>query len=160
MGRYKFMRKRRIFKLEKNERRKEIVSKLTGRTLMVYFVLLNKGMIGVRDLQKNLGLSSPSVAKYHLDKLVELSLIENQKGIYHLVKKADIPVLTSWILIGRHLFPKALFIAIFFSNLFIFYLIFIYSYWNKDSLFVILLGSAITLYTWLEVIFQYKNKPI
>lgn len=137
-----------------------IVKDLNGRTLMVYFVLLNKKSIGVRDLQRHLELSSPSVAKYHLEKLVNLNLVKNRNGIYHLDKKADLPLLTSWVLIGKHLLPKAIFAAIFFTILFISYLIFIYSYWNKDSLFVILLGAGIMIYVWLDVILQFKNKPI
>ena len=68
--------------------RDEIVKHLHGRTLMVYFVLLNKKLIGVRDLQRHLDLSSPSVAKYHLEKLVNLNLVENRNGVYHL----DLPV--------------------------------------------------------------------
>ncbi len=52
--------------------RDELISNLTGRTLMIYFVLLNKKSIGVRELQRHLDLSSPSVAKYHLEKLVNL----------------------------------------------------------------------------------------
>ena len=77
--------------------RDEIVKDLNGRTLMVYFVLLNKKSIGVRDLQRHLELSSPSVAKYHLEKLVNLHLVENRNGIYHLERKADLPLLTSWV---------------------------------------------------------------
>jgi hypothetical protein len=140
--------------------RDAIVKDLNGRTLMVYFVLLNKKSIGVRDLQRHLELSSPSVAKYHLEKLVNLKLVENRNGIYHLEKKADLPLLTSWVLIGRHLLPKVIFAALFFTILFFGYLIFIYSYWNKDSLFVILLGVGIMIYVWLDVIIQFKNKPI
>ena len=140
--------------------RDEIVKNLTGRTLMIYFVLLNKKSIGVRDLQRHLDLSSPSVAKYHLEKLVNLNLVENRNGIYHLDRKADLPLLTSWVLIGKYLLPRVIFAAIFFTFLFIGYLIFIYSYWNKDSIFVILLGVAIMIYVWLDVILQFKNKPI
>jgi hypothetical protein len=151
-----------ISKTKDNEdlNRDAIVKDLNGRTLMVYFVLLNKKSIGVRDLQRHLELSSPSVAKYHLEKLVNLKLVENRNGIYHLEKKADLPLLTSWVLIGKHLLPKAIFAATFFTILFIGYLIFIYSYWNKDSLFVILLGVGIMIYAWLDVILQYKHKPI
>ena len=138
----------------------EIVKNLNGRTLMVYFVLLNKKSIGVRDLQRHLELSSPSVAKYHLDKLVNLKLVENRNGIYHLEKKADLPLLTSWVLIGKRLIPRVIFAAIFFTCLFVGYIIFIYSYWNKDSLFVILFGTVILIYVWLDVILQLKNKPI
>lgn len=140
--------------------RDKIVSNLTGRTLMIYFVLLNKKTIGVRELQRHLDLSSPSVAKYHLEKLVELHLVENRNGIYHLDRKADLPLLTSWLLIGKFLIPKVMFAAIFFTTLFIGYLLFIYSKWNKDSLFVILLGCGIMIYMWLDVIIQFKRKPI
>ena len=140
--------------------RNEIVSNLTGRTLMVYFVLLSKKTIGVRELQRHLDLSSPSVAKYHLEKLVNLHLVENRNGVYHLDSKADLPLLTSWVLIGKTLLPKVIFAAIFFTTLFICYLLFIYSNWNKDSIFVIILGCGIMLYIWLDVFFQFRRKPI
>lgn len=140
--------------------RDEIVKNLNGRTLMVYFVLLNKKFIGVRELQRHLELSSPSVAKYHLEKLVNLHLVENRNGIYHLERKADLPILTSWVLVGKQLIPRAIFAAIFFTFLFIGYLFFVYTYWNKDSLFVILFGIAIMVYVWLDVILQFKHKPI
>jgi hypothetical protein len=140
--------------------RDEIVKNLNGRTLMVYFVLLNKKLIGVRDLQRHLELSSPSVAKYHLEKLVDLRLVENRNGIYHLERKADLPLLTSWVLIGKQLIPRAIFAAIFFTFLFIGYVILVYTYWNKDSLFVIIFGTLILIYVWSDVIFQFKRKPI
>ncbi|MHA2125893.1 MAG: winged helix-turn-helix domain-containing protein [Promethearchaeota archaeon] len=140
--------------------RDEIIKTLTGRTLMVYFVLLNKKSIGVRELQRHLDLSSPSVSKYHLEKLVKINLIENRNGIYHLDKKADLPLLTSWVLIGKILLPKVIFVAFFFTILFVGYLTFIYTHWNKDSLFVILFGTIIMVYVWLDVILHLKNKPI
>ena len=140
--------------------RDEVLSNLTGRTLMIYFVLLNKKTIGVRELQRHLNLSSPSVAKYHLEKLVNLHLIENRSGSYHLDKKADLPLLTSWVLIGKKLIPKVIFAAIFLTTLFIGYLLFIYTYWNKDSMFVILFGVIIMIYLWFDVILQLKRKPI
>ncbi len=141
-------------------KRDELISNLTGRTLMIYFVLLNKKSIGVRELQRHLDLSSPSVAKYHLEKLVNLHLIENRNGIYHLDKKADLPLLTSWVLMGKQLLPKVLFAAILFTSFFIGYLLFVYSYWNKDSMFFILFGIILMVYIWFEVIIQFKRKPI
>ena len=140
--------------------RENLIKTLTGRTLMVYFFLLNKKLIGVRELQRQLNLSSPSVAKYHLEKLEDLDLVENRNGIYHLNKKANLPVLTSWILIGRQLLPKVMFAAIFFTTLFFGYLIFVYSYWNKDSMFVILIGILLLIYLWFDVYLQYKRKPM
>ena len=155
-------KKKKALSIKKTEKlnRDKIVNNLTGRTLMIYFVLLNKKTIGVRELQRHLDLSSPSVAKYHLEKLVDLHLVENRNGIYHLDRKADLPLLTSWILIGKILIPKAIFAAILFTTLFIGYLLFVYSKWNKDSLFVILLGCGIMIYIWLDVFFQFRRKPI
>jgi hypothetical protein len=147
-------------KIENNLDRDEIVKNLHGQTLMIYFVLLNKKSIGVRDLQRHLNLSSPSVAKYHLEKLVNLNLVENKSGVYHLNKKANLPVLTSWVLLGKIFLPRVIFAAIFFTILFFGYIFFVYTYWNKDSLFVMLFGIAILGYVWLDVIFQFKNKPI
>ena len=143
-----------------NLNRDKLVSNLTGRTLMIYFVLLNKKSIGVRELQRHLDLSSPSVAKYHLEKLVNLHLIENRNGIYHLDKKADLPLLTSWVLMGKFLLPKVLFAAVLLTSLFIGYLLFVYSYWNKDSMFFILFGLILMVYIWFEVITQFRRKPI
>ena len=143
-----------------NLNRDKLVSNLTGRTLMIYFVLLNKKSIGVRELQRHLDLSSPSVAKYHLEKLVNLHLIENRNGIYHLDKKANLPLLTSWVLMGKFLLPKVLFAAVLFTSLFIGYLLFVYSYWNKDSMFFILFGLILMVYIWFEVITQFRRKPI
>ena len=143
-----------------NLNRNELISNLTGRTLMIYFVLLNKKSIGVRELQRHLDLSSPSVAKYHLEKLVNLHLIENRNGIYHLDKKADLPLLTSWVLMGKFLLPKVLFAAVLFTFLFIGYLLFVYSYWNKDSMFFILFGLILMVYIWFEVIIHFRRKPI
>ncbi|MHA1916266.1 MAG: hypothetical protein ACW986_17235 [Promethearchaeota archaeon] len=140
--------------------RDEIVKNLNGTTLMVYFVLLNKKQIGVRELQRHLDLSSPSVAKYHLEKLFNLHLLQNRNGIYHLIRKADLPILTSWILIGKKLIPKAIFASIFFTFVFIGYLVFIYSNWNKDSIFVIILGLSFMIYTWVDVVLQLRHKPI
>jgi hypothetical protein len=140
--------------------RDDITKNLNGRTLMVYFVLLNKKSIGVRDLQRHLDLSSPSVAKYHLEKLTNLHLVENRNGIYHLERKANLPLLTSWVLIGKQLIPRVIFAAIFFTILFIGYLFLVYTYWNKDSLFVLLFGIAILVYVWFDVILHFKRKPI
>jgi hypothetical protein len=140
--------------------RDNIVKNLNGTTLMVYFVLLNKKLIGVRELQRHLDLSSPSVAKYHLEKLVNLDLVKNINGIYHLHRKADLPLLTSWILIGKQLFPRAIFAASFFTFVLLGYFLFIYSNWNKDSIFVMVIGLSVVIYAWIDVILKLKHKPI
>jgi DNA-binding transcriptional ArsR family regulator len=56
---------------------KDPLTKLGGNSLRVYIVLLEKSRknpVGVRELQRYLGFKSPSSAKHHLDRLVELGL--------------------------------------------------------------------------------------
>ncbi|MCF2140346.1 MAG: hypothetical protein K9W44_09870 [Candidatus Lokiarchaeota archaeon] len=138
----------------------EIQKKLNGTTLMVYFVLLNKHNTGVRELQRNLELSSPSVARYHLDKLVELNLVSNNNGVYQLQHKADIPVLSTWVLLGRWLLPRSIFMAIFTTCFFIGYLGFIFFTWNRDSAIVIIFGIVILIYLWYDVFYHLNHRPI
>ena len=48
---------------------------LTGTGLRAYLALLKAGRpVGVRELQRMLGLSSPSTARHHLERLVQLGL--------------------------------------------------------------------------------------
>ena len=51
-----------------------LASELQGNTLRVYWYLINssKTSVGPRDVQRKMGFSSPNLAVYHLDKLVEL----------------------------------------------------------------------------------------
>ncbi len=60
----------------------EIVSKLKGNTLRTYWALLSSedGVVGVRELQRELGFSSPALAAYHLNKLVDFNLAVNERG--------------------------------------------------------------------------------
>ena len=72
-------------KEQNSERSRELdlEAELRGRTLRVYFELLStKGPVGPRELQRKLGLSSPSLAAYHLDKLVDLKLVRRERGEY------------------------------------------------------------------------------
>ncbi|GAB4327375.1 MAG: hypothetical protein Kow0069_34250 [Promethearchaeota archaeon] len=139
--------------------REEVASKLTGRTLQVYLVLLNVGEIGVRELQKRLGLSSPSVAHFYLQKIADLGLARGRGGTYRLTRKADLPVLTTWVLVGQNILPKSAFAATFVTILLLGYLSFVYATWNPDSFFAILIGAAAMFYLWFDAISQWKRKP-
>ena len=58
-------------------------SSLSGRTLNVYRLLYREGKpLGVHDVQTKLGLSSPSLAVYHLNKLKEEGWVEQREGGY------------------------------------------------------------------------------
>ena len=66
----------------------ELESDLRGNTLRVYWYMLQKGeAVGVREVQRALGMSSPSVASHHLSKLADMELVEKRfDNSYELVK--------------------------------------------------------------------------
>ncbi|MHA2027984.1 MAG: hypothetical protein ACW99A_17355 [Candidatus Kariarchaeaceae archaeon] len=61
---------------------------IKGKTLDVYYYLIrNEGYHGVREIQRALGYTSPNLAKYHLNKLLEAQAVsKNEYGQYGLIK--------------------------------------------------------------------------
>ncbi|MHB8567579.1 MAG: hypothetical protein ACYC7D_13640 [Nitrososphaerales archaeon] len=82
---------------------------LTGTTMKVYRFLMKAGKpIGPRELQKQLGLSSPSVAAFHLDKLERTGLaMKNDQGEY----SVNVIYLKHYVRLRRYLIPRYMFHA-------------------------------------------------
>ncbi|MGD6809860.1 MAG: helix-turn-helix domain-containing protein [Candidatus Bathyarchaeia archaeon] len=83
---------------------------LRGTTLDIYRLLLTTNEpLGIREIQRVLNLSSPSVVQYHLEKLERAKLLRKEKGNYVINKV----VLDNCVLISRFLVPRYLFYAFF-----------------------------------------------
>jgi hypothetical protein len=88
----------------------ENTNELTGTALAVYRLLLTSSKpLGIRETQRTLGLSSPSVAQYHLTKLESLGLVKKVDGNY----VVDTVILQNCVRISNRLFPKYLFYSLF-----------------------------------------------
>ncbi|MCS7386015.1 MAG: hypothetical protein NDF55_04685 [archaeon GB-1867-005] len=94
---------------------------LKGKTLLVYRYMLKVGRpVGVREIQRALKFSSPSLAHYHLSKLQEAGLIgKNRNGLYEIQGFVKVDVLYGLIKIGRLTLPRYFFYAIFFASTFL-----------------------------------------
>jgi len=87
----------------------EVEDLLKGTTLKVYRFLLKSGKpVGVREVQRALRLSSPSLAAYHLSKLEEAGLLRREKGNY----SVDKVFLKGMVKIRRFLIPRYLFYSV------------------------------------------------
>jgi hypothetical protein len=83
-------------------------SDLKGVDLKVYRLLLKSTKpVGIREVQRKLNLSSPSLAQYHLIKLERQGLLRKEQGNYT-VKKVK---LHNQVKIKNALVPKHLFYA-------------------------------------------------
>jgi DNA-binding transcriptional ArsR family regulator len=80
-------------------------SGLQGVTLKVYlYVVKKKGLAGPRDVMRGVGLSSPSVAYRHLQKLENMGLLtKNDYGNYVVKEKVAV---RGYVWVGRILVPN------------------------------------------------------
>ncbi|MHA2252356.1 MAG: hypothetical protein ACXAD7_18465 [Candidatus Kariarchaeaceae archaeon] len=69
-------------------KRKTKKIKIEGKTIDVYYFLIrNEGYHGVREIQRTMGYSSPNLARYHLNKLIDAGIItKNVHGQYGIEK--------------------------------------------------------------------------
>jgi hypothetical protein len=138
----------------------EIVSKLKGNTLRTYWALLSskEGVIGVRELQRELGFSSPALAAYHLNKLVDFNLAINERGDYRLVKEVKVGVLKQYIKLGSFLFPRYVLYASMFTTFFIILLTKLNEV-SFYSIYALTVSFLATLVSWFETIKIWQQKP-
>ena len=145
----------------------EIESHLKGKTLQIYWYLLRDptSSVGVREVQRSLGLSSPSVAAHHLDKLLNLGLVEKTiRGEYLLNQEVKVGLLKFFSRMGRFLVPRYLFYAIWLSTMFSIYVV-VYNMilyqptGSVHNLAAILFGVVANIVLWLETVRLWKEKP-
>lgn len=95
---------------------------LRGLTLKVYrFILKSDRPIGIREVQRGLNLSSPTLALYHINKLEEAGLIKKELNGY----VADRIVLENLVRFRRFLIPRNFFYTIFLTTSLIFMVVFL-----------------------------------
>ena len=111
----------------------------------------------MREIQKDLGFSSPSVAFHHLDKLVNLGIVaKDEYDRYVLVKKVDTGILSAFVNVGRLALPRLGFYAAFFSTIAAAYLLLD---WRVLDLYAVIgtVGGAAIF--WYEAWRVWRRKP-
>lgn len=137
-----------------------VASKLKGNTLRVYWYLLQSShtTVGPRELQRRLGFSSPALAVYHLEKLMELGLIRKIRGEYQLVRVVNVGVLKQFFKLGTFILPRYSLYAVMFTTLLIFYLTQFRDI-NFYSIFGLIFGVLATGILWYETFKALVQKP-
>jgi len=83
-------------------------TRLSGTTYKVYrYMLKQSAPVGVSDVQKGTGLSSPSLAQYHIKKLLQMELVREEPGGYVVdrsvlayivrVRRVSVPVQSAYV---------------------------------------------------------------
>ena len=135
---------------------------LRGKAWKVYWLLLKNGRpMSVREVQKALRFSSPSVAQHHLEQLRELGLVQKQEvgGHYSLVSEVKIGVLRHFVRLGRILFPRYFFYAVFSTTFYLIYLLLLMQGFTRENLFIIIFGAIVSAIFWYEAIRIWSLRP-
>ncbi len=85
---------------------------LRGKTQEVYLLIIKSNQpVGVREIQRTLRFSSPSLVHYHLEKLKNEGLVKEEAGGY----VADRVMLSQMVRFRGTLVPRFFFYFLFFS---------------------------------------------
>ena len=135
---------------------------LRGNTLRVYWYMLNQNeSVGVREVQRAIGMSSPSVASHHLSKLVSLDLVEQQSDNTYRVKQVvKVGVLRNFIAFRGRFLPRYTFVAMFFTMYTLAYLVLcLIAPLNLfDRYIALAIGIIGSIFAWWESIRLWKLK--
>ncbi len=98
---------------------------LQGTALRIYWHLIRQRTpTGIRDIQRALRLSSPSLVRHHLDHLEQAGLVQQTREGPVAVRNIRVGALEMFIGFGRLQLPRQIFYAAFFSTILIFFVIF------------------------------------
>jgi predicted DNA-binding transcriptional regulator len=136
-------------------------AELKGNTLRVYIYALKKRKVGVREVQRALLMSNPSLAQYHLNKLRELGLVSEVNGEYEVVGEVKVDVMRDFLRLGTLIVPRFIFYAVIFT-VFAVYLAFLgYPYFGLVPVlewFTAVLAVAAVVF-WYEAVRAWRSAP-
>lgn len=144
----------------------KIELELRGKALVIYWHLLTRSQndFGVREIQRALDYSSPSIVSHHLQKLIDLGLVEKTpSNRYYLKKTVKVGVLKHFTQIRGILLPRYVFVAVFFTFTLAVYLLLIIlglPVSAFDRLLALALCIIGILFGWFETWRLYKLRII
>jgi predicted DNA-binding transcriptional regulator len=135
-------------------------SQLKGNTLRTYIYVVTHKKTGVREVQRELHLSSSSLAQYHLSKLVDLGLLTEQGGEYFLADQIHVDVLKDFLKLGSLIVPRFIFYAVFFTIVTGFFgVLALYRPFSELDLFFIALLLVASGLFWYEALRAWLRGP-
>jgi len=101
------------------------------------------------------------VAQHHLEQLRQLGLVKKEEigGTYALTTEVKIGVLRHFVKLGRLLFPRYFFYAIFSTSFYLFYVFALMHGFTRENLFILIFGAIVTGIFWLEAARIWSMKP-
>ena len=130
---------------------------ITGNTLRVYLHLVTHGPCELREVQRGVGLSTPSLASYHLGRLSESGYVkQDPEGKYVAIREASKEILSGYSRVGTALVPQFFFFTVLFTILIIFF-----SYQAMYSpgftTYLVAVSLAVVVLLWYETLRLWRR---
>ena len=117
-------------------------------------------MVGIREVQRALGFSSPSIAVHHLEKLHDLGLVDKKgTGEYVLEEEVKVGILRLFAHMGRFIVPRYFFYSLLFTTMLATYLAVCMIGQIFPSYYALVFGSIGTIVFWFETVKLWRAKP-
>lgn len=133
--------------------------RIHGTTWDVYLCLLtSREPLGAREVWRRLDLSSPSLAQYHIGKLLELEMIQPIPGGKYLVKGgAQVDLLNGFIRLKGRLVPRFVLYGAFLTGVLFAYLTLWPFRGDFRDLVTLVACTFASVALYLEAYSQYKD---
>jgi hypothetical protein len=133
---------------------------INGNALKVYLYLLRHGPSELRDVQRGIGLSSASLASYHLGKLSEAGFVtQDEHGRHFALKEASNRVLEGYSRIGPAIIPQLFFFALLFTILVAFFSL-AALYASGFTPYLVVVCVAMVLVFWYETVRLWRRLAV
>jgi hypothetical protein len=128
----------------------------------VYWYLLQQPShtVGIREVQRALKFSSPSIAVHHLEKLQDLGLVQKKiTGEYTLEEEVKVGILKFFTRMGSFLVPRYLFFSVLFTSMLASYLFFCVAGEIIPNFYALAFGIVASVIFWVETARLWRAKP-
>ncbi|MFX0173272.1 MAG: winged helix-turn-helix domain-containing protein [Candidatus Hodarchaeota archaeon] len=139
---------------------------LREKTIQVYWYLLTHGTKGIREIQKDLNISSPSSVSYQINKLIKAGVVSKNEETekYFVDEEIKSGILGFYVRIGYRMIPRfTLYLTIYLIGLIIFFFVifiqgdqFILNPINLFFFFYLVFGAAVFIFESIKI---WKTKP-
>jgi len=138
----------------------QVESRLKGNTLRLYWYMVKTGRpVAIHEAQRALNLSSPGLVAYHLNKLVELGLVNKTLGEYEPLEEVKVAVLRYFVRLYGFMVPRYVFYAAFFTALFVIFIAFFANPLSIYSWFAATVCLISALIFWYETTKIWRGRP-
>ncbi|MGY5859378.1 MAG: helix-turn-helix domain-containing protein [Candidatus Thorarchaeota archaeon] len=140
----------------------ELVGDLKGNTLLIYWYMIRANKpLGAREIQRNTGLSSSSLALHHLNKLIELGLVKTDKyGQYIVGRRVASGLLGMYIGSGRFFAPRFVLYALFFTSMLVSTILMFATRLDAAAILLLIVSLVASLIFWQETYKMWRVQPL